>query len=331
MAVPQTRLIAALIKKLQPAIRDAFIEAMSRASGGVDQQALIAALEARDLERAMIALRLNQAMLFPLEEAIRAGFVAGGLSIAPALPKAIASNFGFDGRSPRADEWMKTEGAKLIQSIQEDTLDMTRIVIRAGIENGTPPASVARSITGKMVQGKRQGGFLGLTAQQTDSVIRGRAKLLSGEAAQMQEYLKLKLRDHRYDQTIRRAIADETRLSATTVDNIIEAHKVKALKYRGEMIAKNEAFSAQAAGRGEGYKQVLERADVETVTVRWQHNLSEKPREDHVEMSGTVIELGETFDFPDARMEHPHDPAGGAKHSIGCRCVAIYRVVVLKE
>jgi hypothetical protein len=49
-------------------------------------------------------------------------------------------------------------------------------------------------------------------------------------------------------------------------------------------------------------------------------------------MGGTVIQLGETFNFPDgARMKYPHDPAGGAAHSIGCRCVAIHRVKLPKD
>jgi hypothetical protein len=30
-------------------------------------------------------------------------------------------------------------------------------------------------------------------------------------------------------------------------------------------------------------------------------------------------------------MKYPHDPAGGAAHSIGCRCVAIHRVKLPRD
>ncbi len=72
--------------------------------------------------------------------------------------------------------------------------------------------------------------------------------------------------------------------------------------------------------------QLLGRAGVADVTIRWQHNLSAEPREEHLAMDGTVLSISERFQFSDVAMAHPHDPAGGAKHSIGCRCVGVYRV-----
>jgi len=329
--VSQQRQIADLMKHLEPQIEKAFLDAIAAMRGAIDTTALIEALKANDIERAVNLFRQNSGVFFELHEALRSGFIGGGALVGPTLPKMPRGGFAFNGRHWRAEAWIKAVGGDLIQGIQDDSLAMVRSVITSAITEGKGAQVIARDLTGRMVAGKRTGGFLGLTAQQADSIILGRSKLLSGDPTLMREYLDLKLRNKTYDAMINRAIANGGKLSVADADRIIEAHKVKALGFRGKTIARNEAFTAQAAGREEGYRQVLDRDDVESVSCRWQHNLSEFPRPDHLAMDGTVIKVGETFNFPDAQMKHPHDPAGGAKHSIGCRCVAIYRVQIAKE
>ena len=330
--ISQQRQVEALVKKLEPQIEQAFLQAIAQARNTVDTAKLIEALKAGNIEQAVQLLRIDQSILYPLDDAIRGAYIAGGMTVAPNLPTAIRGSFGFNGRHPRAESWIRAEGGTLIQGIADDTLTMARNVITEAMAAGQTAPTIARSLTGRVVAGERVGGFLGLTTQQADSIASGRAKLLSGDPALMREYLDLKLRNRNYDAMIRRAVDGKGKLSAADVDKIIEAHKTKALGYRGKVIAKDQAFTAQAAGRMEGYRQVLDRGDVDGVSVRWSHGLSEFPRPDHVAMDGTVVQLGETFNFPDGtRMTGPHDPAGGAKHSLGCRCIAIYRPIVSKD
>jgi hypothetical protein len=329
----QQRQIDAILAQMEPRIREVFIRAIYLARAGIDVAALIEALQASDIERAVRLFRLDDAALFPLEDAVRATFIAGGQAVV--APAGLRGAWGFNGRHLRAEQWTRNIGSTLIQGIRDDTLEMARKVITAGLQEGFTPQKVQRDLTGTLnkLTGQREGGFLGLTTQQADSIITGRAKLASGDPALMREYLDLKLRDRRNDPAIRKAIAEGRPIRGAELEKIIRGHQSKALKYRGEMIAKNEAFTAQAAGRDEAYRQMLDRPDVVDVTARWQHNLSREPRPDHVEMSGTVISLrkGEAFEFSDARMKHPHDPAGGAKHSIGCRCIAVYRVELERD
>lgn len=335
MATPNQRLIIeALLKTFEPQIRDAFLAAMYSARANINAADLIDALQPGNVERAVALFRMDQGLLFPLEDAVRSAYIASGSSVV--APKGLSGAFSFYGRHIRAEQWTRAIGSTLIQGIQDDTLVMARQVITTGLRDGFTPQRVQRDLTGLVnrITGKREGGFLGTTAQQADSIIAGRAKLASGDPAMMKEYLNLKLRDRRYDPMIKRAIKDGKPITGTDLEKIMAAHKNKALKYRGEMIAKNEAFTAQAAGRDEGYRQMLDRPDVADVTMKWQHNLSQVPRPDHVAMDGTVISLrkGETFNFPDGtRMKHPHDPAGGGKHSIGCRCIAVGRVVLERD
>ncbi len=315
--------------KMEPAIRDAFIAAIQSARNSVKFSDLVEALESQNIERAVRLLRIEQGVLFPLDDAIRAAYVAGGVSVA--APTGLSGAFGFDGRHPRAEAWAAQQGSALIQGIQQDTLASARDVISEGLAEGRSSRKIATDLVGRKIGKKREGGFIGLDDRQAASIRKGRAALLSGDPGEMAKYLKLKQRDKRFDGTIRKAIKAGKPVAAGDVDKIIAGHKSKALKARGRRIARNEAHTAAAAGRDEAYAQILERDDVEGVTRRWQHNLSTNPREDHLAMDGTIIQAGETFDFGGVQMKHPHDPAGGADHSVGCRCVAIYRVILKRD
>ena len=315
--------------KMEPAIRDAFIAAIKAARNSVKFGDLVEALEIQNIERAVRLLRIEQGVLFPLDDAIRAAYVAGGVSVA--APTGISGAFGFDGRHPRAEAWAAQQGSTLIQGIQQDTLATARGVISEGLVEGRSSRKIALDLVGRKVGKIREGGFIGLDDRQAASIRKGRAALLSGDPSEMAQYLTLKQRDKRFDGTIRKAIKAGEPVSKVDVDSIMAAHRSKALKVRGRRIARNEAHTATAAGRDEAYAQILDRDDVAGVSVRWQHNLSANPREDHLTMDGTVIQVGETFDFGGVQMKHPHDPAGGADHSIGCRCTAIYRVILERD
>ncbi len=321
-----------ILKTLEPKIQKAFLAAIHRSASAIDFGALRAALEAGDVERAVEICRFRQALLAPLNEEIRQSYVRGGEAVGGFIPQSIAGHFGFDGQHPRAINWMRNHGAVLIQGIEADGIEAVRNVVSDGIAQGRSHTSVARDITGRKVGRTRVGGFLGLTSKQTDSVILGRAKLASGDPVLMREYKNLKLRDRRFDSVIDAAIEAETPITGKQLDRIIEAHKSKALGYRGKVIAKNEAHTALMAGKGEAYDQLIDAGTVESVKKTWRHGFSNNPRDDHLNMGGKTIDFKEDFIMADgARMKHPHDPRGGAKHSIHCRCITTERAVISKD
>jgi hypothetical protein len=131
---------------------------------------------------------------------------------------------------------------------------------------------------------------------------------------------------------VRKAIKDGKALSPADVDRVTDAYKSKASGNRAKIVARNEAFVAQAAGRAEGYQQLLDDGKVEAVTKKWQHGFSQEPRQDHLRLDGETIDFDEAFVMDDGvRMRFPHDPAGGAEHSIGCRCTCVYRVKYARD
>jgi len=332
---PQQRRVESLLRQQTAAIRKAFTEAMAKASAGIDTAALIRLLEAGNIEAAAALFKIDSGVMYPLQRAIQDAFIGGGLAVTADLPKGLAGRFGFDGSHPRAVALATEQAARLVTNISDDAITAARKVIVDGLASNRALTGVARDLAGRRVGNKRVGGVLGLTGPQTDRAINIRSML--GDPARIGEYFegsspRYVESDRRFDAMVRKAIKDGKALAQADVDRVTNAYTAKATGNRGKVVARNEAFTSQAAGRGEAYTQMLESGQVESVTVRWQHNLSVNPRDDHVSMDGQVIQLGETFNFPDgARMKYPHDPAGGAAHSIGCRCVAIHRVKLPKE
>lgn len=333
----QSRRVFAALRKLEKPIADAFKAAIERAAFQVDFSALVAAIDAQDIGAAVDLLRIDPASLFPIDEGVRSAFIEGGNLVAGDLQAGLSGTFSFNGRQERAEAWVRQNAGQLIQGITEESMQSVRRVIQQGINTGRPSSVLAREITGRVVGRRRVGGFLGLTTEIADSVERARA-ILSDPDEIRRYYIRdrqtgrmkprFRLSDRRYDARIKQAIREGRAMSGRDLAEIIQAHRTKALGYRGRVIAKDQSFTALAAGRAEGYQQLLDNPNVEKVTKRWQHNLSQNPREDHVAMDGTVIEFDDYFRFDDALMKNPHDPAGGAEHSIGCRCVAIYRAVM---
>ncbi|MDZ7904604.1 MAG: hypothetical protein U5N55_01560 [Cypionkella sp.] len=325
----------AALRAMTPRVRKAFASVIEAHANSIDFAALVEALERQDTQAALRMLQFPQAMLFPLEEELRAGFMMGAATAD--LPRVVGGVFAFNGRHPRAEQIVRELGAALIQGIQYDTLEASRRVISAGMETNQGFRKTALEIVGRRnAAGVRTGGILGLTTQQTDAVANARAILSNPDL--LADYFKAdgspryKLSDRRFDSTIRKAIAGKVKLTAGDIDRIIAAHTSKALKYRGDLIAKNEAATAIAQGQYEAYRQMADDPRIESVELTWSHGLSVEPRKSHVAMNGVKVKIGTPFqipadgDLPAASMLYPHDPAGGAAHTLHCRCVAIYRV-----
>lgn len=319
-----------LIADLEPKLRRDFEEAIRNHAARIDVRALTEALARGDVAEAERIANIEPRDVFPLGEALR-GIFFGAAALVGKRGRGVVGQFRFDGRHAEAEAWAAQNSARLVTRISEESRDAVREAIRGALEVARSPQSIARDIAGTRVGNARAGGMVGLTGPQAASISKARAALSSGDPARMREYLALKLRDRRFDATIRRAIREGRAIKGADLDRILEAHKAKALGYRAKVIAQAETFKAAAAGRDQSYRQMLAMPGVTGITLRWQHNLSAEPRVEHVAMGGTVVQLGQPFVFPDGTaMRYPHDETAPARHVIGCRCIAVYRVQVEK-
>jgi len=327
----QQRIIRDLIAKHDPLIRQAFEAAVQNAHGAVDFPALVQAIEANNLARVVEMLRFNQAMLWPLEEAIRTAVYAGGAAVT--LPKGIAGSFSFNGRHPRAEQIIAEAGARLVTEIGSPGVEPIRALILQAQKESVGAQVTARRLAGVLNPrtGVREGGILGLDGPRAQRSTRVREILNDPE--QIADYFKTvkgkqvpryTSTDRRFDKQVRTAIAEGRALDKSTIERITKAHDARLLKARGQTIAKNEAFTAQAQGRNEAYQQLMDGGKVESISKRWDHNSAKDPRHDHRALDGVEVGLNESFDVAGGTMLYPHDPAAGADQTLGCRCTVIY-------
>ena len=319
-----------LLSRLDVEVRKAFEAAIRNQAGRINLVALADALRRGDIAAAQEIAAIKPRDVARIGEVLRNAFFAAA-DLAGRGGRGVVGLFQFDGRRPEALAWAEQNSARLITRLTEESRDAVRETITGGLDLNRSAQSVARDIAGRRVGAARVGSIVGLTGPQAASIARARVGLSSGNPAAMRDYLKLALRDRKFDRLVRRAIKEGRPISRADLDRMLEAHKVKALAYRGKVIAQAETFKAAAAGRDQAYRQMLEMDGVTGVTVRWQHNLSAEPRVEHIAMGGTVLPIGQPFVFPDeTAMLHPHDDTAPARHVIGCKCIAVYRVQVEK-
>lgn len=330
--ISQQRQIEALISKLQPELEAAFREGMQKALRAVDVKAFVQALDANDLEAALRLVQLDPSHFTALLEIQRAGFITAGSIAADNLPAAISGAFSFNGRHPEAERIIARLGADLITNVTGPAMrEAARDAILAGLASNTPKRQIMQQLVGarSRVTGERIGGILGLDQPRIARADRVRAILSDPE--QIADYFKpdgsprFVTTNRRFDPMIRRAIKEGRALPPADLERVTTQHKARLLADRGKAIALNESFTAQAMGRNEAYRQLIAKGDVISVEKRWQHASLNDPRPDHIRLNGETVAFDQAFMMDDGTaLQYPHDPAGGARHSLGCRCSVIY-------
>ena len=210
-----------------------------------------------------------------------------------------------------------------------------RAQIVAGLEQNRTPDQIARSLIGlkNRVTGKREGGIIGLNSHQVELMLNTEAKLLSGDPAQMNEYLRLKTRDRRFDSAVRKAIEAGRPVNADDLGKIMRQLRDRNLQLRAKTIARNESITAMRAGRHEGFVQMLEtgRVSEDQIERRWDATGDDRTRLSHLAMHDQkVTGLSAPFVSPitGARMMFPGDTSLGApaEELIQCRCFEHIRI-----
>lgn len=323
-----------LLDRLEPELRAAFLEAIERINGSVEIARVEALIRAGRIDDAVAALNLDPSLFAGMHEAQRAALVAGGQLVLSGLRLRDPYDgtrfiLGFDGRAVRAEAWAGQQSSRLITEVIEDQRSMAREVIRAGIEAGKNPRTVALDISGRMnrVTGKREGGFIGLTSQQARWALNAERQLRELDAG----YFSRTLRDKRSDGVVARAIRDGKPLAEADIRRLVNRYKDRLLKMRADTIARTEALNALRAGRHEGFAQLIDSGKVraDQVTVTWSATMDGRTRDTHRAMNGQAVRMGQLFTSPSgARFEYPGDVTHGAPGDevIQCRCLAEYRI-----
>lgn len=340
----QSQQIEALIAKLEPALAAAFREAMQEWRDGVNRPALIRALERGDIEAAIAALNIDPAVFNQYQQERINGFAASGQLIASFLRGPMSRipgtdgspiQFRFDMTNPRAEAVIREQAATRIAGYTQEQTETARRVIVEGYARGDGPQNIAVDIAGRInrVTGRREGGIIGLSDPQASYVQNMQERLLSGDPAEMRKVLQGQtLRDKRFDRTIERAIREGRPVPRAQVEKMTGRYSDRLLARRAEDIARTETAQSVETARAESYRQAIAKAGLnpdKAIVKTWRHSGGiEDARMQHLIMHDiSVTGLDTPFIMPDGTpMQHSHDPEGGAKHNVNCRCQTIYEI-----
>ena len=315
-------------KEQEAALRKAFSEAVSNIKDNAVIKDLAERIDAGDIEGVLIALGITEAAFGPIEQVIQAAYRKGGDTGAKQVGRIpdpggkVSFMFSFNVRNPRAEQWLRQVSSDLITEITRDQKEMVRQRLTAALSQGVNPRQSALDLVGRLnrVTRRREGGFIGMTSRQAEWVSNARAELQELNP----NYLTRKLRDKRFDRSVRRAIETGKPLNKGAIDNMVSALQSRTVKYRGDVIARTESINALRAGQHESLRQATEAGDVleEDVTREFDATGDIRTRPTHARADGQKVKGNAPFIVGGYQMRYPGDSSLGApgEETISCRC-----------
>lgn len=318
-----------LISGFEPLIRKAFEDAVEDIKTRAEIGRIVERLERRDIEGAMRALHLDPAVFRPLDTAIVNAYNGGGVATTGRLPLIRQPGGGqviirFDTRNVRAENWLRDHSSRLISNIVDDQRNAIRTALVQGMEAGRNPRSTALDIVGRLnrATGRREGGVIGLTAQQERFAASYLDDLLSGDPARLRATLERARRDKRFDRTVLKAINEQRPVGAEIAGRMVGRYRDRMLQLRGETIARTETMAALNESQMEAMRQAVDGGvDATTIVKVWRSSSDDRVRDSHRAMHGQEVSLNGKFTSPSgAMLAYPGDPEAGASEIINCRC-----------
>lgn len=332
-----------IIDNFEPTIRRAFLEAIETIRSDIVIEEIIARLEKGDVSGAVNAVPVDSVAFYPLVEAIRQTYNAGGIAAVSALPR-LSSPSGqkvivrFDARNIRAEQWLSQHSSTLITNIIRDQQKAIRSILTTGMINGRNPRSVALDIVGRVekVSGKRTGGIIGLTSKQASYVENARQELNSGQLEALKSYLNRVRRDKRFDSTVLKAIDSGEPISKTTITKMLNRYEASLLKLRGDTIARTEALESVNTSQQEAFQQVLDKTAYtdQDIQREWRSASDDRVRDSHFLMNRQKVKGMQTpfITLDGYKLRYPHDSSLGApaRETVNCRCIQLIRLNYMK-
>lgn len=320
------------LDKLEPPIRNRYLEAVREAVGAVSIQEVESLLRTGDLEGVLAATALTSGALADVNEAVRDAYIAGGKL------EARQARINFDVRNQRAERWLSEQSSRFVTQINEGQREAIRQTVETGTRIGNGPRQTALDIVGRVDRtGRRKGGIVGLADNQAGYVANAREQLRSGDPEQMRAYLTRARRDRRFDGMVRRAIENERPVSRRDMERITARYSDRLLQLRGETIARTEGLQGFSAARDEAWSQAIDEGVVQeqNVTKIWRTAGADGRRRDsHIAMQGQTVAKSQPFTTGAGfQLMHPGDTGLGAPASeiVACRCTAEYRADFIAE
>lgn len=325
-----------LADKWEPQLRDAFLRAISGITNTAKIDTLARLLKAGDLNGALHMLNIDPAQFNQMALVQQQTFNEGGTLAAARIPATMTSGgyrlaVLFNVRNPRAEAWIRERSSNLIQEIVNDQRLAVRNWLTTGLERGLNPRTVALDLVGRInpKTGMRSGGVVGLHSTQEQWLANYSRDLASSDPAALRALLDRGLRDKRFDRSVLKAIREGTGLPPDIRAKMQQAYANKALKWRGDSIAREETMKSLGAAQTEAWQQAIDDGKVEQrlITRTPVTAGDERVRRTHVEaaqMNAKGVSWGVPYNTPmGPKMSAPYEG------EIMCRCHERIRISYL--
>ncbi len=314
-----------LLASWEPKLQSAFLEAIYNLRNAAQVDQIIARLTAGDIDGAIRAVGIDPAQFRVFDKALESAYEAGGTATARAIP-AIVDAAGFRTvvqfaiRNPQAEQWLRDYSSTLIKEIVDDQRTMVRNFLTDGLSKGLNPRTTALDLVGRLANGKREGGVIGLTSSQEEWLKNYAAELASDTPGVS---LTRMLRDKRFDKTVMKAVKNGESIPADLQAKMVRNYKNRALQYRAETIARTETITSLHAAQEQAMNQAIQSGAIGATQVSfvWRTAHDSRVRDSHQVMDGQVRPRGQDFiTGSGAHLRYPGDPTGPAAETINCRC-----------
>lgn len=303
--------LTTLLDRAEPAVRLRFIQMV-----GAAQQ--IGTLE--EIANLLEQGRINEALLVTdgiagaISTQLEAAYLAAGLSSAAALRTTTDTLFEFNTLNARAVSTLQRERLRLVVEFNTQQAAASRILLEDAFMRGLAPIEQARVLRGS----------IGLSSSQGQAVVNYRRLLTEGTPGSLGQVLERKLRDRRFDPSIRAAARGDRVLTSAQIDRMVERYEERFVAFRANTIARTETVAAVGAGDLEMFEQAIEQGVItpEAVTSTWHTARDERVRSSHRAMNNQERPFGEPFRSGAGNaLRFPGDPLGPPSDTINCRCV----------
>jgi len=304
--------ILKIAERFEPRLRNALLGAFDALRLPVAQ--IQRALESRGLEGVMALFEgLEDKLQLQAARQLEQAIGESGRATVGMMPTAAVLNadFAFSSLSPATVDFINNYRFNLIRQVSEGTREAIRNKLRRDIVAGVNPRRTASAIRGS----------IGLTARQELAVDNYRRALEELDP----QALDRKLRDRRFDGSVRRAIDRGRPLTRQQVDRMVDRYRERFVRHRAATIARTESMRAVTVGQQSAIRQMLAAGAIDETKVRrhWVFTRDKRTRIDHRLIPGMNEEgvgLSEPYVTPLGPMMFPRDPNGTAANTVQCRC-----------
>lgn len=320
-----------------PEVQTLFISAIENIVDRAVINDMIEAIENNDIEALYQASGFTPALLNPIIKKIEEIYEETASITLGAWPKRLHAVFNM--RNTKVEDELRDYSSNFITNITDEAKAVIRFQLTEGMARGDNPRETALNIVGRVnsITKKREGGVIGLSSNQAKWVMNARNYLENLD----EKYFTLGLRDKRFDSIVRKAIENGKNLTKDEISKLITAYERKALKYRGDAIARTETMQAINRGEYASIQQNIEEGLINEKQVRkwWDDTGDGRTRLTHLSLGKkynrkNTIAFNEPFvSVSGSKLLYPGDRSLGAslREIVHCRCKAQYDIDFLAE